>query len=116
MAVDAGGTIYAVGRTHALYVRGSLRWYVYPYPTAMRPLGAATSPGGQLFIVGHDGLLVRFRDGAWDRPLVPGLSAEAIGAADVVYVLGGGRVVWAGEPDELRASRVLAQSYLGAQP
>ena len=34
--------------------------------------------------------------------------------ADLVYVLGGGRVVWAGEPDELRASRVLAESYLGA--
>ncbi len=77
VAVDAGGTIYAVGRDKALYVHGSLRWKVYPYPTAMRPLGAAASPGGQLFIVGRDGLLVRFNDGAWDRPLVPGLSPEA---------------------------------------
>jgi hypothetical protein len=46
----------------------------------MRPLAAATSPGGQVYIVGRDGLLVRFLDGEWDRPLVPGLSPESIQA------------------------------------
>ncbi|HLT39199.1 MAG TPA: hypothetical protein VK034_23100, partial [Enhygromyxa sp.] len=73
----ASGTIYAVGRERALYERGHNRWRVYPYPTHMRPLAAAASPGGQLYIVGRDGLLVRFRDGEWDRPLVPGLSPES---------------------------------------
>lgn len=81
VTIDAGGTIYAIGRTRALYERTSLRWKVYAYPTAMRPLGAAVSPGGQVFLVGRDALLVRFSDGAWDRPLVPGLSDEATRAS-----------------------------------
>lgn len=34
--------------------------------------------------------------------------------ADLVYVLNRGGVVWAGEPGELRHSRVLAESYLGS--
>ncbi len=80
VAVDAGGNIYAVGRTHALYRRTNLRWRVFRYPTPMSPLGAAVSPGGELFLVGRDGLLVRFDDGSWDRPLVPGLSPESIHA------------------------------------
>lgn len=77
VTIDAGGTIYAVGRTRALYERTSLRWRVHEYPTAMRPLAAAASPGGQVFLVGRDALLVRYHDGAWDRPLVPGLSDAA---------------------------------------
>ncbi|MFV8751592.1 hypothetical protein ACNOYE_13695 [Nannocystaceae bacterium ST9] len=80
VAIDASGTIYAIGRTHALYERTNLRWKVFEYPSAMRPLGAAASPGGQVFLVGRDGLLVRFDDGNWDRPLVPGLSPETIRA------------------------------------
>lgn len=76
----ASGTIYAVGRERALYERGQNRWRIYPYPTRMRPLAVAASPGGQLYIVGRDGLLVRFHDGEWDRPLVPGLSPESIRA------------------------------------
>ncbi len=80
VVVDASGTIYAIGRERALYERGSSRWWVYPYPTHMRPLAAAVSPGGQVYIVGRDGLLVRFLDGEWDRPLIPGLSPESIRA------------------------------------
>lgn len=80
VVVDASGTIYAIGREHALYERGHNRWYVYAYPTNMRPLAAAVSPGGQVHIVGRDGLLVRFLDGEWDRPLIPGLSPESIRA------------------------------------
>ena len=80
VTVDASGTIYAIGRERALYERGSLRWRIHPYPTHMRPLAAVASPGGQVYIVGRDGLLVRFRDDEWDRPLVPGLSAESIRA------------------------------------
>jgi hypothetical protein len=80
VVVDASGTIYAIGRERALYERDNHRWRVYPYPTRMRPLDAATSPGGQVYIVGRDGLLVRFLDGEWDRPLVPGLSSESIRA------------------------------------
>lgn len=80
VVVDASGTIYAIGREHALYERGSRRWRVFPYPTRMRPLAAASSPGGRVHIVGRDGLLVRFLDGKWDRPLMPGLSPESIRA------------------------------------
>jgi hypothetical protein len=87
VVVDAGGTLYAIGDDRALYQRGTSRWYIYPFPTRMRPLAAAVSPGGQVYIVGRDGLLVRFRDGEWDRPLVPGLSPESIRAPwyDVWY-------------------------------
>lgn len=46
--------------------------------------------------------------------LVEQYADHVLRLADLVYVLGGGRVLWAGEPDELRASRVLAESYLGA--
>lgn len=79
VVVDASGTIYAIGRDQALYQSGR-RWRIYPYPTRMRPLAAASSPGGQVYIVGRDGLLVRFLDGSWDRPLVPGLTPESIRA------------------------------------
>jgi branched-chain amino acid transport system ATP-binding protein len=43
-------------------------------------------------------------------------AARVLAVADVVYILGRGRVVWAGEPAELRASRVLVRTYLGGQP
>jgi branched-chain amino acid transport system ATP-binding protein len=43
-------------------------------------------------------------------------AARVLAVADVVYILGKGRVVWAGEPSELRASPVLIRSYLGGQP
>jgi branched-chain amino acid transport system ATP-binding protein len=45
--------------------------------------------------------------------LVEQYADHVLRLADLVYVLGGGRVLWAGEPDELRASRVLTESYLG---
>ena len=44
VVVDASGTIYAIGREHALYERGNSRWWIYPYPTRMRPLAAASQP------------------------------------------------------------------------
>jgi hypothetical protein len=81
VAVDASGTIFAIGHERALYERSSRRWRVYPFPTRMRPLAAEVSPGGQVYIVGRDGLLIRFLDGEWDRPLVPGLTPESIRAA-----------------------------------
>jgi hypothetical protein len=80
VAVDASGTIFAVGREQALYERAPQRWRVYPFPTRMRPLAAEVSPGGHVYIVGRDGLLIRFLDGEWDRPLVPGLTPESIRA------------------------------------
>lgn len=40
-------------------------------------------------------------------------ASRVLGFADVVYILGRGRVVWAGEPGELRSSPVLVRSYLG---
>jgi len=40
-------------------------------------------------------------------------AARVFALADVVYILGRGRVVWAGEPSELRASPVLRRTYLG---
>ncbi len=43
-------------------------------------------------------------------------AARVLAVADVVYILGRGRVVWAGEPSELRASPVLVRTYLGGQP
>ena len=42
-------------------------------------------------------------------------ASRVLGIADIVYVLGRGRVVWAGEPSELRASPVLMKSYLGGE-
>jgi branched-chain amino acid transport system ATP-binding protein len=39
--------------------------------------------------------------------------SHVLAVADVVYILGRGRVVWAGEPAELKASPVLVRSYLG---
>ncbi|NVB37171.1 hypothetical protein G6O69_04965 [Pseudenhygromyxa sp. WMMC2535] len=80
VAVDASGVVYAIGRERALYLRGSLRWRAYPYPENVHPLGAATSPGGQVYVVGRDGMMVRFDDGQWDRPLLPGLSPETLRA------------------------------------
>lgn len=43
-------------------------------------------------------------------------AARVLAVADIVYILGRGRVVWAGEPSELRASPVLVRTYLGGQP
>lgn len=40
-------------------------------------------------------------------------ASRVLELADVVYILGRGRVQWCGEPAELRASRVLVRSYLG---
>ena len=43
-------------------------------------------------------------------------AARVLAVADIIYILGRGRVVWAGEPSELRASPVLVRTYLGGQP
>jgi branched-chain amino acid transport system ATP-binding protein len=40
-------------------------------------------------------------------------AGRVLKVAHVVYILGRGRVVWAGEPSELRASPVLQKTYLG---
>ena len=42
-------------------------------------------------------------------------AARVLAIADIVYILGRGSVVWAGEPAELRASPVLVRSYLGGR-
>jgi branched-chain amino acid transport system ATP-binding protein len=47
--------------------------------------------------------------------LVEQYVAQAVRLADFVYILHRGRLAWAGEPDELRASAVLVESYLGAE-
>jgi len=46
--------------------------------------------------------------------LVEQYATHALRLADLVYILNRGRLVFAGEPDELRKSKVLADSYLGA--
>jgi branched-chain amino acid transport system ATP-binding protein len=46
--------------------------------------------------------------------LVEQYATHALALADLIYILNRGRLVWAGEPSELRASKVLAESYLGA--
>jgi len=40
-------------------------------------------------------------------------ASHVLARADIVYILGRGKVVWAGEPSELAASPVLVRSYLG---
>jgi branched-chain amino acid transport system ATP-binding protein len=40
-------------------------------------------------------------------------ATHALRLADFVYILNRGQVAWAGEPAELRASKVLVDSYLG---
>ena len=45
--------------------------------------------------------------------LVEQYVTHALRLADLVYILNQGQVVWAGEPGELQASRVLVDAYLG---
>jgi branched-chain amino acid transport system ATP-binding protein len=45
--------------------------------------------------------------------LVEQYATHALRLADLVYLLDRGRLVWAGEPGELQASKVLMESYLG---
>jgi branched-chain amino acid transport system ATP-binding protein len=40
-------------------------------------------------------------------------ASRVLALSDVVYILGRGRVVWFGDPAELRSSQVLVKSYLG---
>jgi branched-chain amino acid transport system ATP-binding protein len=46
--------------------------------------------------------------------LVEQYATHALRLAHLVYILDRGRIAWAGDPEELRASRVLVESYLGA--
>lgn len=46
--------------------------------------------------------------------LVEQYATHALRLADLVYILNRGQLVWAGEPAELRASKVLVDTYLGA--
>jgi branched-chain amino acid transport system ATP-binding protein len=46
--------------------------------------------------------------------LVEQYATHALRLADLVYILNRGRLAFAGEPDELRKSKVLADRYLGA--
>jgi len=46
--------------------------------------------------------------------LVEQYATHALRLADLVFILSRGSLVWAGEPGELLASKVLADSYLGA--
>jgi len=45
--------------------------------------------------------------------LVEQYATHALRLADLVYILNRGQLVWAGEPAEVRASKVLVESYLG---
>jgi branched-chain amino acid transport system ATP-binding protein len=45
--------------------------------------------------------------------LVEQFATHALRIADVVYIMNRGRLAWAGDPDEVRASKVLVESYLG---
>jgi branched-chain amino acid transport system ATP-binding protein len=46
--------------------------------------------------------------------LVEQYATHALRLAQLVYILDRGRIAWAGDPNELSASRVLVDSYLGA--
>jgi hypothetical protein len=80
VAVDSKGRAYCVGASRALYVWHEDQWRTHPYSAEMRPLAAAVSPGGQLFLVGRKGLVVRFDDGKFSPLIAPGLRAETIDA------------------------------------
>ena len=45
--------------------------------------------------------------------LVEQYATHPLRLADLVYILNRGQLVWAGEPAEVRASKVLVESYLG---
>jgi branched-chain amino acid transport system ATP-binding protein len=45
--------------------------------------------------------------------LVEQYVTHALRLADLVYILNRGQLVWAGEPAEVRGSKVLVESYLG---
>lgn len=83
VAVDGNGRIYCVGAKRALYVRGDDSFKVFEYPeelTDVQTLAAASSPGGQVFIVGRDGLALRFDGRRFERMVVVGLSAASVRA------------------------------------
>lgn len=82
VAVDGNGKIYCVGAEKALYVRDDDEFRVIEYPDELevRTLAAASSPGGQLYIVGRDGMILHFDGREFERMVVVGLSAYSIGA------------------------------------
>jgi branched-chain amino acid transport system ATP-binding protein len=46
--------------------------------------------------------------------LVEQYATHVLRMADLIYILGRGKLVWAGDPDELRASKTLVETYLGS--
>jgi hypothetical protein len=82
VAVDGNGRIYCVGSKKALYMRVDEQWRVFDYPKEIDvlTLAAASSPGGQVFLVGRDGLILRFDGRSFERMVVVGLSAYSVKA------------------------------------
>ena len=87
-------------------------------PGATPPLilnySASTVPIIQVALSG-DGLTEQNLHAELGRSIVwvEQYAARVLALADIVYILGRGRIAWAGEPSELRASPVLRQTYLG---
>jgi hypothetical protein len=80
VAVDGNQRIYCVGSQHAMYVREGEEFQVVPYPEELtvRPLAAASSPGGQVFIVGRDGIILHYDGRGFERKVVVGLTAYSV--------------------------------------
>ncbi len=80
VAVDATGRTYCVGSERAIYVWHRDTWRTHEYPNKTQALAAATTPGGQLFVVGRRGSILRYTEGEGDfEPVIlPGMSADAL--------------------------------------
>jgi hypothetical protein len=82
VTVDGNGRIWAVGERRALYLRDAegVRVHEYPHELSVHALAAACTPGGQVFIVGRDGMVLRYDGRTLARMVVVGTSAAGGGA------------------------------------
>ncbi|MEZ4380992.1 MAG: hypothetical protein R3A79_06570 [Nannocystaceae bacterium] len=81
VAVDDAGVVYAAGLRRALYVARGDDWSVHRYPAPLQGEVAAAVwlGGGELLLVGGDGLALRFMDGAFSRsPRIPAEVTESL--------------------------------------
>lgn len=75
VSISAKGEVFIVGSNKAVYVWDDEEIEVEPYPEGyrVRALAGRSTPGGQLFIVGADALLLRFDNRGFRRIVVAGL-------------------------------------------
>ncbi|MCA9657916.1 MAG: hypothetical protein KC486_06195, partial [Myxococcales bacterium] len=102
VAVDDAGAVYAAGQRRALYVARGDDWSVHRYPAELKGEVAAAVwlGGGELLLVGSDGLALRFMDGAFSRSArVPAEVTESLTHA---WSSPGGDLWLAGDGELLR--------------